>query len=235
MVNCVYIIILIELVKHLFHISNVFLAGKLYVCRGNLCKVGSVNLVAKRDDCITNGIKILCCGVDGVLSLVTLDVLGTCLKSILHDLVLIDLLVLVNDGDNTLLLEEVAYATVLTKVSTVLRECSTNVTCGTVTVVGLCLNDDCNARGAVALVHDLFEVDIGVIGKLLNSTLNVIVGHVVCLSLCDKIAKLRVVVGVGTACLNSNSHFLTDLGKDLGLGSVCLLLLMLNIIPLRMS
>ena len=71
-----------------------------------------------------------------------------------------------------------------------------------VAVIGHGFDNDCNAGGAVAFIDDLLVV-IGVAcaQRLVDSALNVIVGHVRSLCLGDDRSQTRVVVGIAAAAL----------------------------------
>ena len=75
----VNVVVLVELIEHLFHILYVLGIFKSDVGSGNLCKVGGIDLVAESKNCITNCVEVSGIGVDGVLALITLDILCTAL------------------------------------------------------------------------------------------------------------------------------------------------------------
>ena len=88
---------------------------------------------------------------------------------------------------------------------------------GTVTVIRGGFHNYGNAARAVALIHNDFVVDVSVrAGSLFYGTFNVVVRHVVCLGLSDKVAELAVGYRVRTAVAHRHGNFFTDLGKDLG-------------------
>ena len=108
---------------------------------------------------------------------------------------------------------------------------------GAVAVVGKGLHDHGHAGGAVALVgHVLVVVGAALAGGLFDDAVDVVVGDVGGLGLGDGVPQAGVGGGVGAAALFYGHGQLTaDLGEDLGLGAVGLLLLPLDVIPFRVS
>ena len=106
---------------------------------------------------------------------------------------------------------------------------------GTVAVVGQGLHHDSNAAGAVAFVGDCFVLGLIAALSLLDDALDVIVGHAHALCLGDQVSQLAVGSGVGAAGTDGNADLAADLGKDLCLCAVSLLLLALDIVPFAMS
>ena len=112
----------------------------------------------------------------------------------------------------------------------------TDIARGTVAVIGEAFHDDGNACGAVAFVGDAFIcVGVALACGFLNDALNVVVRHIVRLSLRNQGCQLGVGSGVAAAFLNGNSDLATDLGENLGTGAIGLFFLALNVIPFAMS
>ena len=66
-----------------------------------------------------------------------------------------------------------------------------NVAGGPVAVIGKSLNDNCDARGAVALVDYLFIIGAACFaGSLFDYPVDIVVGNVVCLSFCNNVLEL---------------------------------------------
>ena len=108
---------------------------------------------------------------------------------------------------------------------------------GAVAVVGQRVHDHGHAGGSIALVHHVL-VAVGIAGakRLVNGTLDIVVGHVGGLSLGNDGGQAGVVVGVAAAAgLDRHDHLTGDLGKYLRTLGVRRALGLLNIVPLGMS
>ena len=65
------------------------------------------------------------------------------------------------------------------------------VTCCTVLVVCKAIYDNSNTAGAVAFVDDVFVVVlVTVAGSLFDNSVNVVIGNVILLSLCNEVTQL---------------------------------------------
>ena len=113
----------------------------------------------------------------------------------------------------------------------------TDIARGTVAVIGEAFHDDGNACGAVAFVGDAFIcVGVALACSFLNDALNVVVRHIVRLSLRNDVLQLGVCCRVcAAAFFNGNGKLTADLCEDLRSCTVGLFFLSLNIIPLGMS
>ena len=107
---------------------------------------------------------------------------------------------------------------------------------GTVTVIGQAIDNDGNTAGAVAFIYEGFIIAVVLCaGGLFDGALDVIVGHVGGLRLCDGIGKAGVCGGVGAALFNDHNDLSCHFGKDLGTLGIGLALFVLNIMPFGMS
>ena len=176
-------------------------------------------------------------GVDGVDLSVGLHVGGAGLERVLHHLVLVYIAVLVVDDDDALLIEAPAHAAGLTHVAAVLVKGVTHVARGAVAVVGHGLDYDGDAARAVALVgHGLVVIRAAGAESLVYRALDVVVGHIRCLGLCDDRGETGVVGGVAAAALlDRDYHLAGNLGKGLSPLGVLRALGFLYVMPLGMS
>ena len=94
-----------------------------------------------------------------------------------------------------------------------LGEVGAHVGDGAGVVVGGGLYEDGDAVGAVSLVVDLLVVAGVLVGGLLDSALDGVLGHVGGLGVLHQLAQARVHSGVGTAGLGGDGDFLAQTGK----------------------
>ena len=160
-------------------------------------------------------------------SLFDLDVIGTCLKRRFHQLVLV--LAFGIDEDLAFLVEHEADTAGRAHVAAVAGERVANVRRGAVVVLGQALHKDGDAGRAVALIGDLFVIDVLLAFCFLNCTLDRVVRHVRGLALGDDVAKLAVAVRVRAAFLDGNDELTAEFGKDLAALRVGLFFLMFNV------
>ena len=107
-----------------------------------------------------------------------------------------------------------------------LRKCGTNVSGCTVLVIGQNLYDDGYAVRAVALVLKLLEViRIHGSGCLLDTAVDGVIRHVVCLRLRDDSSELGVVSWVRSAGLYSQCELMADHGENFALSGIIFFLL----------
>ena len=155
-------------------------------------------------------------------------------EAVLHDLIFVQAGIL--QYQNAFFAEHEGNAAGCSQISAELIEIMAHIGSGTVLVVRQALHDNSHAVRAIALVYDgLVIVLVALSGSFLDDTIDVVVGHIVCLCLCDQITQLGICAGVRTALLNANRDLTADLGEDLALSSIRCLFLSLDVIPLRMS
>ena len=162
---------------------------------------------------------------------------GAGLESVLHDLVLVQVAVLVVDDDDALAVEAPGHAAGGAHVAVVLVEGVAHVGGGAVAVIGHGLDDDGDAAGAVALVGDgLVIVRVAAAERLFDGALYIVVGHVRGLGLGDDCGKAGVVGGISAAALlDGDDHLSGDLGEGLRALGVLRALSLLYVVPLGMS
>ena len=234
MVDILNVVVVLKVLDEKVHILDIALVCELNVVLGDLIVFSREDSIACCLKSLTNCCEVGCLSEDLVNVAVGSEVCSACLKSSLHESILVDFIVLVDD-DNALIVEHEGNAADLAEISAILIEEVTNLTACTVTVICSSNYDNSNTGGAVSLVYYLFVVSNLTACSLLDSAVDVVVGNVVCLSLSDKIAELSVTVGVSTAVTNCDSDLFTDLCEDLTLLGVGLSLFVFDIIPFRMS
>jgi len=98
------------------------------------------------------------------------------------------------------------------------------------------LHDYRTAAHAVSFVDNVHVVDgAKFAARLLDTTRDVVVGHVVGFCLLDDVVQLAVTCGVATTCLYRNGYFTTDFGKDFATCGVALSFFVFDIVPFTMS
>ncbi len=235
MINVHNVIVLFELFDEKIHKLDIIFALESNGCGCLLGLVCGKDLVACCSEIFLNAVNIVGFGGDDENIPLCLEVCSACFESLLHQLIFVNVAVLVIDNDLTDVGKEVANATGLTHVAVVFGEVGAHVTCGTVAVVGGCGYDNGNTCGTVALIRNFFIVLATAAKRLFNTTLNVIVGNVVCLCFLDQVAQLGVVIGISAALFNCDGDLFADLGKDLTLCGIGLFFFVLDIRPFAMS
>ena len=120
----------------------------------------------------------------------------------------------------------------LSEVSAALVKEMAHIACGTVAVIGKRFNNNGDACRTVALVYQLLIFRAALLtGCFFDYAVDIVVRHVVCLSLGDNIAQLSVYVGVGTACADDHGKLTTYSREDLGSCLIGLFLFSFNGTP----
>ncbi len=179
----------------------------------------------------------VCRGGDDLIAVLFLgEVLSTCIQSHHHELVCSCLILFLCYDDLTLLVKHIGYAAGSTYISATLCKCVTHVGSGTVLVVCKAVYNDGCSGGTITLIGVCYVVyAVRITCSLLDTTIDSIVGHVICLCLCDNITELGVVGRIRSSLLNCYGDLSTDDGEDLSLCCVVLLFLVLDVRKLGMS
>ena len=227
------VIVILEGIQQLAHQLELIGVGQTGGGHGDHGQVVGEDLVALLLHCLDDSRVVL--GVGGDLSglFACIEVLSTGIQRVHHGLV--GILVFQRDVDDALLAEQEAHAAHSAQIAAVLIEVVAQVSSGTVAVVGQSLDHDRHAAGAVTLVGDCLVLGLIAALGLLDDALDVIVRHAHTLRLGDQVSQLAVGSGVGAAGTDGNADLAADLGKDLCLCAVSLLLLALDIVPFAMS
>ncbi len=137
--------------------------------------------------------------------------------------------------DLALALEHEADRSRLAKVAAVLGECRAHHRRGAVAVVGHRLDDDGDATGAIAFVADLV-IGLGVAtDRLLDGTVDHVLGDRDRLGLLDGQSQARVLVWVRLAHAGRHGDLLGQLGELLGPDRVLPPLAVLDVCPFGMA
>ena len=227
------IIIVVQGVQQLAHLDELIGVGQRGGGGRHLRHVGGDELVALLFQRFADGGEVLGAGGDlgGVLACI--EVIGTGVQRIHHQL--IGILVLEIDDDDALLGEHEADAAHLAQVAAELVKVMAHIGRGAVAVVGQGLDHDGDAAGAVTLIGDCLILGLVAALGALDNALDVIVGHAVGLGLGNQSRQLGVGSGIAAALLNGHGDLAADLSENLGAGAVGLFLFTLDVIPFAMS
>ena len=121
--------------------------------------------------------------------------------------------VLLLECEHALVVEEEREATCGTHVTIELIEDRTNVAYSTSGVVGKSVNEDSYSVRTISLVSNLLVFALILTHSVLDSTLDVVLRHVLALSISDDSTKSRIVLWFWTASLYSNGNLLANLCK----------------------
>ena len=211
---------------------------QLLIVLGNhfdLCGSKGVFLCCQR---IGNCIEVVGISVDGEAVFFSLKIISAAIHGIHHNGIFFVIAIFVVDDQDALFVEAPADAAGGTQVTAKLIKVVTHGTCSTVTVVSHGLYDHSDTTGAIAFVGDGFiAVTAAGTGSLLQTTLDVVVGHIGSLGLGDNGGQTGVVGGIGnaTAFFHCYDQFFCDLGKSSSTLCVLRALSFLNIMPFGMS
>src|SRR5699024_580092 len=157
-------------------------------------------------------------------------------KSDHHQIVGIHLALLFVDNNLSLLVKHKGDAALSSDAAVSLGERASDISCSTVLVVGERFHDDRDSVRSISLIcYMLVVIAVGISGSFFDAALDGIVRHVVCLCLCDYVAKLAVICRIGTALFYGDYDFTSDDCEDFTLLCVIFLFLMLNVGKFRMS
>ena len=94
-----------------------------------------------------------------------------------------------------------------------LCESASYIRSSTVTVISKCINDDCSSVRSVSFVYDVFVVvSISVSGCFFDTSVNIVIWHIICFCLCNRITESAVVSRISSASFfDCYSDFTTDL------------------------
>ena len=162
--------------------------------------------------------------------LIDIEIIAAALENVVHYSIFVKSRVF--EHYYALSAEHERYTADSSEISAELIKIMAHLACCSVSVVSKTLNDYSYAVGAVSLISDvLVVIFILAAGSFLDNALDVVVRHVVCLCLCDKVAKLAVVVRVRAALADNYCYLTSDLCEDFALNSVRCFLFTLDIIP----
>ena len=120
------------------------------------------------------------------------------------------------EGKYALMVEKERQAAHRTEVAIELIEDAANVADSTCGVVGQSIHEDGNAVRAIAFIGHCLVVALVFTHCVLDSTLDVVLRHVLTLCRCDDGTQRRVVFGFRTASLHGNGNLLSDTCECLG-------------------
>ena len=83
-------------------------------------------------------------------------------------------------------------------------------------VVSCSLYEVSDSEWTISLESHLLEISKGLVGSLLDSSLDIVLRHVLVSCLSDKRTETRVTYNIRTALLNCDGNFLSDFGERLG-------------------
>ena len=231
------VVVILEHVEHLLHALDVALVGELYIGLRDHLDLGGEQLVAVAREVFRNGGDVVRLGVDGEHVAIGLHVRGAGLQGILHDLILIEVAVLIIDDDNALAVKAPGDAAGRAHVAVVLVESVPHVGGCAVAVIAHGLDDYGDTAGAVALIGDgLVVIGIAAAERLFDGALYIVVGHVRGLGLGYDGGEAGVIRGVpASALLDGDYHLSGYLGEGLRALSVLSALGFLYVVPLGMS
>ena len=142
------VVVILEHIEHLLHILYIVLIGELDISvLGQHLDLSGKQLIAGSTYLLGNGRYIVGLGVDDKGFAVRLKIVRSGVKHFHHDGILVKLLVLVVNDNNSLLVEGPGNAAGSAQVAAELVEVVMHGACGTVAVVGHGLHDDSNAAG----------------------------------------------------------------------------------------
>ena len=230
------IVVILQPVDQLLHLGHGFLVRQLGGGGGNHLALGGEEHATGLLQFVAHAGEVVGVGVDDGCTLAHFHVVRAAIQGQHGQLVLVHALGVV-DLDDALALELPGDAAARTQGTAALVEDVADFACGAVQVIGDDLNDHGDAAGSISLVGDLLVVGaVALAGGLLDGALNVVVGHVGGLRLCDDVLQLAVQIGIRAAAgLYGDHDFAADLGKDLALCSIRLGLFILDGRPFVMS
>ena len=113
------------------------------------------------------------------------------------------------EGEHSLMVEKEAKRALCTKITIELVENRTNITNRTSSVVCQCINKHSNSMRTITLVSHLLVVAGILTHRILNSTLDIVLRHVLTLTCSDDSTKAWVILWFWTASFHSDSDFFT--------------------------
>ena len=232
------IVVVFHGVQHLFHLLALLFVVQLLIVLRNHLNLSRDEGILLGDHGISHGVEVIGIGVDGEYIILCLEIIGTAVHSVHHDIVFLVFFLAVVDDQHALLIEAPGHAAAGTQIAAEFVEVVAHVACGTVTAVGHGLHDNSNTAGAVAFVGDGFVIVAAAgTGSLLQAALNIVVWHVGSFCLGDNGGQAGVVGGIGNAAafLNGYDELFCDLGECSGALSILRTFSFLNVMPLGMS
>ena len=234
MINVLNVVQILQHVQHLLHSFGVLCAQLSHGIRnhGDFSHFHFNTSISQSLFYVIKGIRS---GYDFKAFFFVFDILSASFQSNHHQVVLFYAGFLAN-CKHALLLEHVAYAAGSAQVAAVFAEYVTNVSSGTVTVIGEAANHHGYACRTIAFVGDFFKaLAFQCACTLLDSALDVVLRNIVSLSLGQSQLQLHVTGGVSAAHAYSNGNLARDFSGNLAAQCVCFTLFMFNVCPFRMS
>ena len=233
--DVLYVVVVLQQINELLHVLDVVLIFQLDIVLRHHLHGGLDEGIALLLQGGQHGAEGIGVGVDLKGLLLHLHIVRARIQRVHHHGVLVQILFL--DDDDALAVKGPGHAARSPQALAVLVQQVAHLGSGAVAVVGQRVHDYGHAGGSIALVHHVL-VAVGIAGakRLVNGTLDIVVGHVGGLGLGNDGGQAGVVVGVAAAAgLDRHDHLTGDLGKYLRTLGVRRALGLLNIVPLGMS
>ena len=123
--------------------------------------------------------------------------------------------ILLFEGEDCLVIKEERQRTLSSEITVEFVEDRTHITYCTRGVICQSLHEDGNSMRAISFVGDLLVITLVLTHRILDSTLDIVLRHILAFGIGNDSTQCRIVLWFWTACFHSNSNLFTNLCKCL--------------------